>query len=327
MAENNFYDNISTDGDTIFVIGPDEARLCVHSCLLQTASKVFRAMFGPFYSEGQRSDLISSKKEIPLPEDDADAMRIMCAVIHHRNDLIPGEMSSSDVLRLSVVADKYDCKIALKHATRHWLDHRNVVSLKEQMELMTAAYLLDHAQAFSAITYTMMMEHAGSYLPFAQDQVDFGVPWEIFCKSLEIICISALLIKKTDLLEVKRNSIYKQLDYVLTVKHELKDCSCGFKSRSVYSYLGQLSGEGLLPSPYVNRGTALDCIKKAEQMGPPSVVEDCKTCENYRWHRPACSRESMLKDLQGLKDGKGFCLNCMSGESPIYSEAPCSIKH
>lgn len=126
---------------------------------------------------------------------------------------------------------------------------------------------------------------------------------------------------------MKRNSIYKQLDYVLTVKYGFQDCSCGFKSRSAYSYLGQLSGEGLLPSPYVNRETVLNCIKKAEQMGPPSVVEDCKTCENYRWHRPACSRESMLKDLQGLKHGRGLCLNCMSGESPVYSEAPCSIKH
>lgn len=196
MAENNFSDNITTDGDTIFVIGPDEARLCVHSSLLQTASKVFRAMFGPFYSEGQRSGLIGSKKEISLPEDDADAMRTMCAVIHHRNDVIPGEMSSSDILRLSIVADKYDCKIALQHATRHWLDHRNVVSLKEQMELMTAAYLLDHAQAFSGITYAMMMEHAGSYLPFGRDQVDFGVPWEIFCKSMEITSRSVLLIKE-----------------------------------------------------------------------------------------------------------------------------------
>ncbi|KAL5324952.1 hypothetical protein ACEPPN_006073 [Leptodophora sp. 'Broadleaf-Isolate-01'] len=161
MAENCSYDKITADGDTILVIGPDEARLC---------------------SEGQRSGLAGSKKETPLPEDDAEAMTIICAVIHHRNDIVPEEMSSSEVLRLSVVADKYDCKVALKHAAHCWLDHRNVVSLKGQMELMTASYLLDQAQAFSAITYTMMMEHAGSYLPFAQDQIDVGVPWEVFCK-------------------------------------------------------------------------------------------------------------------------------------------------
>ncbi|KAH6705296.1 hypothetical protein DL95DRAFT_521581 [Leptodontidium sp. 2 PMI_412] len=237
-------------------------------------------------------------------------MTIICAVIHHRNDIVPEEMSSSEVLRLSVVADKYDCKVALKHAAHRWLDHRNVVSLKGQMELMTASYLLDQAQAFSAITYTMMMKHAGSYLPFAQDQIDVGVPWEVFY-----------------LLEANRNSIYKQLGYILSVKHEFEDCSCGFKGRSTYSYLGQLSREGLLPSLNPSHDTALNWIKKAEQMGPPSVVEQSKTCEDYRWHRPACSRESMLKDLQGLKDRKGLYLNCISGGRRVYSETPCSIKH
>lgn len=123
-----------------------------------------------------------SKKEIPLPEDDVDAMTIMCAVIHHRNDIIPEGISSNEVLQISVLTDKYDCKVALRHAIHHWLDHRNAVSLKDLMTLMTAAYLLNQAQAFSAITYTMMMEHAGSYLPFAQDQIDFGVPWELFCE-------------------------------------------------------------------------------------------------------------------------------------------------
>ncbi|KFY69206.1 hypothetical protein V496_00437 [Pseudogymnoascus sp. VKM F-4515 (FW-2607)] len=180
------------------------------------------------------------------------------------------------------VADKYDCKVALKHAIHHWLDHRNVVSLKDLMELMTAAYLLNHAQAFSAITYTMMMEHAGSYLPFAQDQIDFGVPWELFY-----------------LLEVRRDSIHKQLGDILSV-----------------------NGKGLLPAPYLDRETALNRIKKVEQMGAPVEVEDSTACKNYRWHSPAYSQETTLNDLQGLKDGKGLCLNCISGGSPVYSERP-----
>lgn len=130
-----------------------------------------------------------------------------------------------------------------------------------------------------------------------------------------------------DLLEAKRDSIHKQLGYILSVKYAFEDCSCGFQSRSAYSYLCQLSGEGLRPTPSLNHKTALNCIKKAEQMGPPNVVEDCKTCEDYRLHRPACSRELMLKDLQALKDGNGLCLNCISRGSRIYSETPCGIKH
>ena len=130
-----------------------------------------------------------------------------------------------------------------------------------------------------------------------------------------------------DLLEAKRDSIHKQLGDILSVKYESGDCSCGFKSKSAYSYLGKLCGEGLLPSLYLDRETALNRIKKAEQMGGPVEVEDCTSCENYRWHRPAYSREMTLKDLQGLKDGKGLCLHCMSGGSRVYTEKPCTIEH
>lgn len=140
-------------------------------------------------------------------------------------------------------------------------------------------------------------------------------------------CRGPLLIQIQDLLEAKRNLIHKQLDSILSVQYNSEDCSCGFKSKSAYSYLGQLSGEGLLPSLYLDLETALNRVKKAEQMGPPNEVEDSTACENYRWHTPAYSRETVLKNLQGLKDGKGLCLNCISGGSRVYSETPCSIKH
>ncbi|KFY38438.1 hypothetical protein V495_06586 [Pseudogymnoascus sp. VKM F-4514 (FW-929)] len=246
MAEDNPRYKITADGDTILVIGPEEARLCVHSFLLQAASKVFKAMFGPHFKEGQRSDLNGSKKEIPLPEDDVDAMTVVCAVIHHRNDLTPEKISSSEILQIAVVADKYDCRVALKHATHHWLDHRNVVSLKELMQLMTAAYLLHQKDPFSAITHAIIMEHNDSYLSFAQDQIDFGVPWEVFC-------------------------------IILAVNDKDDDCSCSYKAKSTYSYLRQLNKEGLLPSLYDKRDTAVNRIKKAERMGPQNEVESSKS--------------------------------------------------
>ncbi|KFX99975.1 hypothetical protein V490_01553 [Pseudogymnoascus sp. VKM F-3557] len=308
MAEDNPCDRITADGDTILVIGPEEARLCVHSFLLQAASKVFKAMFGPHFKEGQRSDLDGSKKEVLLPEDDADVMTVVCAVIHHRNDLTPGQMLPSEVLQIAVVADKYDCRVALKHATHHWLDHRNVGSLKELMQLMTAAYLLNQAAAFSAITYAIIMEHTDSYISFAQDQIDFGVPWEVFY-----------------LLNEKRDSIRKQLGVILSVKDEYDDCSCNYKA--TYSYLRQLGKEGLLPSLYPDHEPVLKRIKKAEQMGPQSDVEGSVSCENYRWHRPAHSREIMLKDLQELKDSKGLCLYCLAAPSRVYGESQCSFEH
>lgn len=53
----------------------------------------------------------------------------------------------------------------------------------------------------------------------------------------------------TDLLEARRNSIHKQLGYILAVSYELEDCPSAFESRSAYSYLGQLSRENKIPTP------------------------------------------------------------------------------
>jgi len=47
--------NIAPDGDVILVVGPSRSqisKLRVHSLFLTTASKVFSAMFGPHFKEG-----------------------------------------------------------------------------------------------------------------------------------------------------------------------------------------------------------------------------------------------------------------------------------
>jgi len=318
---------IAPDGDIILVIGASQARLCVHSCLLKTASRVFKAMFGPHFSEGQKTDPNDSKKEVLLPEDDVSAMMTICAVIHHRNDVIPEELTSTAILQISIVADKYDCIIALTHAIHHWLDHRGTMSIKELTTLMAAAYLFDNAQAFSKITFTMLMEHAASYLPFAQEPIDLGMPWEVFCESIYDQGYSLLLIYTIDMLEEKRSSINKQLDWILSIRYNYEDCSCGFSGKTTYSYLSLLDREKLLPSLYPTHRTIGDRIKTAEQMGLPSPVESNKDCENYRRHRESYSKEWTLKALQELKNGKGICIDCIFNSGGNDGATLCRIKH
>ncbi|OCL09897.1 hypothetical protein AOQ84DRAFT_375415 [Glonium stellatum] len=81
--------DIATDGDIILVVGLELRRLRVHALILKNASKVFNAMFGPHFREGQGLGGACSK-EIPLPDDDADALKLICSVIHSRNDMVPG---------------------------------------------------------------------------------------------------------------------------------------------------------------------------------------------------------------------------------------------
>ncbi|KAI8936706.1 hypothetical protein NX059_007098 [Plenodomus lindquistii] len=76
--------------DCIFLVGPDKVRISANSTLLSAVSKPFRTMFGPNWKEG--NDLkttTTSTPEFPLPEDDATALQILCAVIHYRSDEVP----------------------------------------------------------------------------------------------------------------------------------------------------------------------------------------------------------------------------------------------
>src|SRR4051794_37049290 len=102
---------IASDGDLMLIVGAAKVRVRVQSSFLKHASPVFRAMLGPHFSEGQPA--VDSIKEISLPEDDVDAIKIICAVFHLRNDEIPDHLSPACVLRIAVTADKYDCIVPL----------------------------------------------------------------------------------------------------------------------------------------------------------------------------------------------------------------------
>ena len=89
--------------------------------------------------------------ELLLPEDNADALKIMCAVIHHRNNEVPQTLAAGDVLGVAVTADKYDCVDALKFSSGNWLlPGKNEAG--DLMLLTAAAYLFQNAQAFKEIT-------------------------------------------------------------------------------------------------------------------------------------------------------------------------------
>lgn len=102
--------DIAADGDVIMVVGPTKAILRVHSLMLKMASRVFTAMLGPHFSEGQ--DLAADRpKEISLPEDNVQAMGVICKLLHSRPDLTckVALLKPEEVFQIAVLADKYDC--------------------------------------------------------------------------------------------------------------------------------------------------------------------------------------------------------------------------
>ena len=138
--------DIADDGNIILIVGPEERRLRVSASSLANVSKVFSTMFGPHFNKGQNMDDISSgPKEVHIPEDNADAIKIICSMMHFRS--IPQEVGSDLMLDIAIAADKFDCGIVLQHAGILWLDPKKSKDLVELARLMAASYLLDNSKA------------------------------------------------------------------------------------------------------------------------------------------------------------------------------------
>jgi BTB/POZ domain len=153
---------IAADGDVILVVGPEKVKLRVHSLFLKVASKPFSVMFGPDWKEGHN---MLRPVEVPLPDDNAAALKLICAIIHHRNQKVPQTLAADDVFGIAVTADKYGCVGALKFASGNWL--RPLQNEAHDLILLAAAaYLFRSAPAFKEITKALILKPQWS-LPYS----------------------------------------------------------------------------------------------------------------------------------------------------------------
>jgi hypothetical protein len=175
--------DIVPDGDIILVVGAGMKRLRAYSLAIKSASKVFTAMLSPRFSEGQR--LADNEwTEIDMPEDDAEAMEIMLNVIHGINNAVHNGLDTSKILRVAIIADKFDCKVALAFAIKVWLNCANITDGSQLWLLLRAAYWFDNAKSFEEISLALMLHYRGSYLQlWAQDHIDTDILIRICRKS------------------------------------------------------------------------------------------------------------------------------------------------
>ena len=173
--------DIFPDGDVVLVVGPRNVRLRVQSQVLRCASKVFDAMFKPHWSEGQGLSK-ESPLEIPLVEDDADALRTICRVIHCCNDDVPHFLTPKEILQIFIEIDKYDLRVAFKYASVQWLKPRNNADRVDKGYLLAAAFLSGDMDTFVAHTLALILHYKGSYLEFFDDEITSQiVPLKTFC--------------------------------------------------------------------------------------------------------------------------------------------------
>ncbi|CZR60106.1 uncharacterized protein PAC_10001 [Phialocephala subalpina] len=292
--------DISPDGDVVLVVGPRNERLRVQSQCLQCASKVFDAMFKPYWSEGQGLSK-ESPREVPLVEDDAHAMQTICCVIHHRNNDVPVSLTSKEVLQIAIAVDKYDLKVALKYASVQWLKPRPDEERVDKGYLLAAAFLYDDMDTFAAHTLSLILYHKGSYLEFLDDEITNQiVHWKTFY-----------------LLKERRTRMRAELSQLL-IKGKRAACSCGWAKTRGEKYALLLLDYGplkMLDAPIS------EIIEKMEKVS----CEDMGRKYHGNWlHEAPTKDETLPGQLETLKKKVSIYLDCVRS---LDATIPCRFQH
>lgn len=118
-------------------------------------------MFSHRFKEGHEL-ATSSAVEVPLPDDDSEAMKVMCKILHHQNDVVPNAaaLSTAEILQIAEASDKYDCTVALRPTSRCWLAdaRKEKTSVTERRDLITAAYFFGDGAALAELGRCLILE-------------------------------------------------------------------------------------------------------------------------------------------------------------------------
>ena len=112
-------DTIEIDAAGDLWLEMDSRKLLVSSKILSLASPVFNAMLNSKFREGQNAT--SGPRTITLPDDDVDAMTVVCHALHHMTHRVPVHLISTKLNTLAILCDKYGCVQAMKPWSRTWL--------------------------------------------------------------------------------------------------------------------------------------------------------------------------------------------------------------
>lgn len=149
---------VNEDGDILVQTSSQE--LLVSSKILTLASPVFKTMFNSKFLEGSAIRSVQNPLELPLPDDDPDALAVLFHTLHFsskRKFLKLGADLQLDVAQLS---DKYDCATSIYGESGRWLrslsesDHSSLILWKSS----TIDFLMGHIDEFSNLTAKLVLK-------------------------------------------------------------------------------------------------------------------------------------------------------------------------
>ncbi|KAL2071714.1 hypothetical protein VTL71DRAFT_12949 [Oculimacula yallundae] len=145
-----------------------EINMLVSSKHMKLSSPVFRAMLQrDGFKEGQILEATGSV-EIPLPDDDPEAMTILLDVVHGRNRMVPRKVTLKTLTAIAVLADKYQMVEVLEAFSNSWIKRLKPKLPTEYLEAedelsifrwLKISWVFSKAKEFKAMT--RLMEQGG----------------------------------------------------------------------------------------------------------------------------------------------------------------------
>ncbi|MCJ1475372.1 hypothetical protein MMC13_004034 [Lambiella insularis] len=166
--------DLTLEGDA-FLLFSDGTQFRVSSTILASyASGVWKAMFSTRFAEG---NAVLRGRPVELPDDDPEAMKALCLILHHRFDLVAAQRPCADFLEnLTIVADKYDCARAMLPATTTLLNS----FVKDDDfggKLLYPFFAINDAEGFNNVTKEIVRDmNDFTFLPDPSYEFDGTMP-------------------------------------------------------------------------------------------------------------------------------------------------------
>ena len=158
---------VDEDGDVILEANmpKNDKRFRVSSKILSLASPVLRKMFHSGFKEAMELRDVPSQSVIDLPDDDADALLVICNALHHLIAAVPEMLPIETLVKMSMLSDKYDKGASLRGWSSTWVKKsmESTSDLTTLEELLYAAYSLDAAESFFEVSRKMICDQKGPF--------------------------------------------------------------------------------------------------------------------------------------------------------------------
>jgi len=185
--DKNSLERLAVNGDLLLAIGqPVEIKLMVTSATLDTACDVFKALLGTNFAEGQINRSSTAPQLISLPEDGADVMRQMCSLLHGKPVRELEHAVSIQTFEFAVVVDNYGCAEYLRLQSQGlllgWREVSDDPTFESMCNIVTAAFLLCHEQAFAWATKRLIMDYTEKYSKLLNEESGQRLPYALLRK-------------------------------------------------------------------------------------------------------------------------------------------------